>query len=153
MTPSVKCVWPLVMLLVVLSGCRDVCQSSYATHKAAEQDGSVSRGWMPKNLPSSSRDIYEKHSIDSNWCHGSFRFGTNDASSWRKELTAVSSKNLGRMRIAVRREWPHAISRSPSIQDLEKEGFELYVAEPFVFAVDFDSGFAYYWLQKPSKID
>lgn len=38
----------------------------YADRSAAERDGAIRRGWIPKNIPPSSRDISEAHNLDTN---------------------------------------------------------------------------------------
>ena len=38
----------------------------YATYKEAEEKGAVSRGWIPRKLLKSAKNIYEQYDIDTN---------------------------------------------------------------------------------------
>ena len=44
----------------------DMNSNVYADRSAAERDGAIRRGWIPKNIPPSSRDISEAHNLDTN---------------------------------------------------------------------------------------
>ncbi len=44
----------------------DTVESTYPDAEAAIKDGAIERGVIPAFLPPSAKDIYEKHSLDTN---------------------------------------------------------------------------------------
>jgi hypothetical protein len=58
----------LFILSAVLSlgGCGDNIEESYATWAEAKRAGAVERGWLPRFVPTSARDIHDAHDLDTN---------------------------------------------------------------------------------------
>jgi len=134
-----------IWLSLLLSSCSDTYQNKYATYADAQASGAFRQGWVPKDIPASSYDLQEKHNIDVNWCYGSFRFPVADAEAWSAKIEVPTASGAETIPITPRKDWPHAIGRPVHAADLKRTGFELCVALPFSFAVDFQKGYAYYW--------
>ena len=49
-----------------------------------EKSGIMARGWVPIFIPMSAINIYEQHSIDSNWVEMKFEYDPSDTQSTRK---------------------------------------------------------------------
>jgi len=56
----------------------DIAVGRYDTYAQAKQEGALERGWLPKLLPTSAYDIFEKHNIDTNEIEGYFRYKEAD---------------------------------------------------------------------------
>lgn len=71
-----RAAWFLCLMLVVLVGCRsgpEELESRYADLVAADDDGARGRGWIPRFVPASARDIIERHNIETNEIWLTFR--------------------------------------------------------------------------------
>lgn len=52
----------------------DIIVGRYDTYAQAKQEGVLERGWLPKLLPASAYNIFEKHNIDTNEIEGYFHY-------------------------------------------------------------------------------
>jgi hypothetical protein len=74
----------LGLALLVVAGCSDRYESSYATYADAKSRGALGPGkWLPEFLPRSAREIREEHDIDTNELWVAFTF--------EEELSAPAS--------------------------------------------------------------
>jgi len=55
----------LLLVVAVFDGCGEVKESRFATLSAAKEAGLVEKGWVPRWVPESARNIYEIHDLDS----------------------------------------------------------------------------------------
>lgn len=115
----------------------EVDDNYYKTLQAAERDGAVERGWIPPILPASSKEIYERHDIDTNEVWIRFQFNTRGFPGFvsnlkRLNLLEIKSLNLWGLRDSrwwqIRRPkwWPQALSQD-SIMNA-KEDFPFITA-------------------------
>jgi hypothetical protein len=66
----------VVLALLLIAGCTDRYEASFATYADAKSRGALERGgWLPDFLPESATEIREEHDIDSNELWVTFSFG------------------------------------------------------------------------------
>jgi hypothetical protein len=58
-------------------------KSFFKDYQEAKASGSMSRGWIPTFIPNSSVNIYEQHSVDSNWVEMTFDYSVDDINNTR----------------------------------------------------------------------
>ena len=98
----------LVALLLLALGCNHP-SSRYPTLLAAEEQGAISRGWIPDFLPPSSREIVEAHDLDTNEVWGRFEFAAHDLGPFLDRIRALEVDMVGDERIRAPRGaawWP-----------------------------------------------
>lgn len=67
-----------LFLILILFSCSDLMETHYSSYEEIIKDNGFQRGWIPKFLPNSSYDIYEKHDIDNNKVWVSFKFNIEE---------------------------------------------------------------------------
>jgi hypothetical protein len=146
-----------VFLVCFLVACqRDRQESFYSNLAAAHKDGAVTRGWIPSNLPTSSRDIREVHNLSpsTEWC--SFEFSVADAEAFRTSLKNANMATLQLPRVPSPRVswWPAMMTGTLDVKRIHDDGFDLYrgeapetsvTTEVSLFAVDWSNGTAYFY--------
>jgi hypothetical protein len=55
-----------VVSLLLLVACSEVRETTYGSITEAQEDGAFERGWLPPELPSTTRSIREAHDLDTN---------------------------------------------------------------------------------------
>ncbi len=81
-------------------------------------------------MPDSSSDIDEEHNLDSNRGSGTFRFGMEDAETFRARLQPASPADIN----------------SVDGADLLSQGYSFHVFEDFILAVNWQAGVVEFWL-------
>lgn len=115
----------------------EVDDNYYKTLQAAKRDRAIERGRIPPILPESSKEIYERHDIDTNEVWIKFQFNTRDFPGFvrnlkRLNLLEIKSLNLWGLRDSrwwqIRRPkwWPQVLSQSSIINT--REGFPFTIA-------------------------
>jgi hypothetical protein len=66
------------MTILVAAACQETFESRFDNHAALERSSSSRGDWIPKWVPSSARDIYERHNIDTNASLLRFSYGSPD---------------------------------------------------------------------------
>ncbi len=66
------------VLAALTAGCGETQERHFADRERAAATGEISRGWIPDWLPSSARDIRERHHVDSGATLLSFAFDEKD---------------------------------------------------------------------------
>ena len=64
-------------------------RSSYATYEEAVTDNLFQRGWLPSNIPMSSRNIVLNNNLDLNTSVGEFTIDTNTSKDFIEQLKAI----------------------------------------------------------------
>lgn len=54
------------VLSLLMAGCAEQIDETYATYAEAQSAGAVKRGWVPTFVPSSATDIVDSHDLDTN---------------------------------------------------------------------------------------
>jgi hypothetical protein len=143
--------WPLVLILLAVSSCRDVdvVTAAYTTMAEAEQAGAVRDGWVPSTLPKSAHDILEAHDLDRNRRWGIFSFQPSDAEPLRStlqqeelSLTNVECDMPGRVEW-----WPVLLRGQLDPEQVKTAGLKAYRERQgdLIVAVNWSQGRAYYW--------
>ncbi len=115
------------VMLVVLD---DNLSVHYATSAEACADGAFGRGWLPPVLPDSAFDIDERHNLDTNRGHGTFRFAEKDVGTFRARLQPAGTAEI------------------PNIDGAEllSNGYSFYAFEDFTLAINWRTQHAEFWL-------
>ncbi len=153
-----RTVWGLtpaaVALLVGLPGLSacgygDVVTNTYATRAEAEQAGAVDRGWVPRGLPASTKDMREAHSDTSGRAWGLFSFVPEEADTLRALLRPEPIPAQGlRPEIPARIEWwPVLLRGTLDGERVTSAGLDAYRSTDgrVVMIVNWKQGRAYYW--------
>jgi len=64
----------IIFLLGQLSSCSDNFESKFKTYDELLKSGYLENGWIPKSIPTDSKDIRETHNLDINRVFGRFEF-------------------------------------------------------------------------------
>ena len=151
---SAKKLWgltPIIGAVALTVGCAysDAVTNAYATKAEAEQSGAVERGWVPRGLPASARDLREAHSDEGKRVWGLFSFAPEDGDALRVVVQAeeVSASGL-RPDVPARIEWWPVLLRSTlDAEQIKAAGLQAYRARSggLVFVINWKQGRAYYW--------
>lgn len=102
----------------------------YATSADARADTAFGHGWLPRVLPDSAFDIAERHNLDTNRGHGTFRFAAKDVESFRASLRPAGTAEVLRVDGA----------------ELLSNGYSFHVFEDFILAVNWQTQQVEFWL-------
>lgn len=141
-----------LIALLPAAGCRDldVVTASYATLAEAIQAGAVERGWVPRDLPSGTRELREAHDLDSNRRWGLFNFPPAEAEALRALLGEEMPIQGIRCDPPRRIEWwPVLLRGALDPEQLRATGLEAYAGldGELIFAINWNQGRAYYWVR------
>jgi hypothetical protein len=152
----------LVSLIVagLAWGCSDAIDSYYPTLLEAKRAGAVEKGWIPPEIPSSSRDIFERHDLDSNRGWIKFNYNQDQHAVFLQGLAGSPVANLDSIALlSPKVGWWHGALIEGNLRVARREfGFEVYHKKVSVkneygiefvtdwyFAMDPSSGVAYVW--------
>ena len=141
---------------VLLPGCGDGKEYSYATLADAAKAGEISRGWIPDYVPTSSHAIHIVYDPSSprTWC--AFEFSPADSQSLKKNLTSADAlpQRLKRVDSPGASWWPDFLKGDLDVARFHGNGFDAYVAEEpdvrsstdlVLFAIDSAKGRAFFY--------
>ena len=135
--------------LTVTCAYSDAVTNAYATKAEAEQAGAVERGWVPRGLPESARDLREAHSTKGKRVWGLFSFAPDDADALRRRVQSDELPAGGlRPGIPARIEWWPVLLRSTlDAEQVKAAGLQAYRAPSggLIFVINWKQGRAYYW--------
>lgn len=144
-----------LVVAVVLSFCSSCgrYEDSYASIQDAERDGAVSRGWVPKQLPNSGRQLTVWHDLDTNRCFGKLKFSPSSDTGWEASLQAVHSQSLPVVEIQpdYPNWWPDFLSGKLEQPKLQAKGFRVLANSDFFFVISDSLGEVYYWAVDPME--
>jgi hypothetical protein len=155
MPSALRSTGPVAILVLVtgLAACRDVdvVTESYATYQDAIAAGAVERGWVPRGLPTGTREMREAHDLDSSRRWGLFNFPTDQADSF-KALLGNEISLAGHACNPPRRIewWPLLLRDELDHERIASTGLLAYQAREgdLIFAVNWKQGRAYYWTKE-----
>ncbi len=141
---------------VLLPGCGDRKEYSYATLADAAKAGEISRGWIPDYVPTSSHAIHIVYDPSSprTWC--AFEFSPADSQSIKKNLTSADAlpQRLKRVDSLGAPWWPDFLKGDLDVARFHGNGFDAYVGEEsdvqsstdlVLFAIDWTKGRAFFY--------
>jgi hypothetical protein len=67
-----------LMLVVIFMSYFEIQRTFYANYDEAKKSGAFERGWLPKYLPRSAKNIHEVHNLDTNQGWAEFEFDVKD---------------------------------------------------------------------------
>ena len=139
-----------VLATVAFSACENlnVLTETYATLAEAEADNAVSRGWLPRGLPSGTRELRVAYDADSSRRWGLFNFPPSEAEVLRAILGPEISLDGLRCSPPRRIEWwPVLLRDQLDGERIKATGLRAYGAKDgnLILAVNWSQGRAYYW--------
>ena len=78
-----------LVLLILLSSCGKLLESSYSNYNEVVEDDAIRRGWIPFFLPKSASNIREVHDLDTNEVWLVFNLDPKDAEAMAKSCTSI----------------------------------------------------------------
>jgi inner membrane protein len=118
-------------------------ENRYATY--AETKTPEAR-WLSAVLPPSATLIHERHAIEIDLLYGSFRFDPGERPSLESRLRPGLRSNIT---IDHDSSFESSLPRRPSVELLQRSGFEFYSNKDFGFAIDRNKGIAFFWYSPP----
>ncbi|MBN8460227.1 MAG: hypothetical protein J0M04_20560 [Verrucomicrobia bacterium] len=95
----------LAMASALLVGCDDSASLCYSTRAEAEADRPFARGWLPRIIPASSREITMKNDLDLNLSNGTFRFVPSDHDAFVAHLTRTPENDRDGSEAYAYKDW------------------------------------------------
>jgi hypothetical protein len=146
---------PVVLLALAASLCAAACRdldvvtASYATLAEAEAAGAIERGWVPRGLPTGSRELREAHDLDSDRRWGLFDFPAEQSGALRS-LLRPDEMPLAGLRCDIPRRiewWPVLLRGALDAEQVRTAGLRAHRDRTgeLLFLVNWDQGRAYYW--------
>ncbi len=151
----------IFILLFLFLGCGETRDSFYQNLDAAEKDGAIEKGWLPNILPESSKEIYERHSLDTNGVWLRFKFDRKDIKKLidkTKELTPTEIKKIKIISPGHASWWPQKFDIDSFNIKANQSGTKIYKYDEILefsdghkkmiqsfFIIEWDSNIAYYW--------
>lgn len=146
------------VLLLTLSACSEELQVHYPTYADAVKDDAFERGWLPRYLPVSAKDISEAHDLDSNAQRLRFRVPIADARELSRGMLPAALSDLRSPQYAVRLPalsgpWPAEMERTPVLNSRDSTELGLFVVPDHAevsrcLAVEWKTGTVYAWTCK-----
>ena len=139
-----------VALLAACSG-PTVHTATYATVREARASGAIEKGWMPDTLPENAYELRAAYALNGPERWGLFNFRPADEQVLRAILQPDDLPFAGVvMDIPARIEWWPVILRGRLDEErIHATGLRAYHARTssLVFAVNWQQGRAYYWME------
>lgn len=86
----------LIFTACTISGCDESAPLNYSTRAEAEAESLFARGWLPKIIPPSSRQISMRNDLDLNISNGEFSFDPAEHEVFVSQLERLPSQDEGR---------------------------------------------------------
>jgi hypothetical protein len=135
----------IAFVLLLLARCSDTVTKHYSTRTEAEADRLFDRGWLPRIIPTSSKQIRTSNDLDINTSRGEFHYDVNESGVFMANLREYSARK------APFRRW------TDSIREQKKEGYTAFEYSDkqsvWVFFVNPKKGHVRYamWLLKEAS--
>ncbi len=137
----------LYFLVIILSICScskfETSENYYSTYKEAANQGIIQRGWMPDIIPKSTRDIYEKHNIDTNATIAWFQYEQGLNSTLLDKCQQLNVTDIKWPKIKAKW-WPKDLT---NVSKLASPRFIFYQCSEVdgYFAINTNETEAYFW--------
>ena len=129
----------LVIVVGMMSGCKEKFESSYSSVAVAVKDGAFDRGWLPELLKPDVVSIKEWHDISSNEIRG--RFALNQGVMDRLQSTCTRAVDVPRKTWSMPNWFPESIPQG----DAEAHGMRIFRCDNFFIASDVPAQAGYFW--------
>lgn len=90
-------------LMLLCSACSEIMEERYANMAEAERAGAIERGWVPRFVPASARNIRDVHDLDTNAQDLTFTIPREDIPAMTAGLPKVSTEDRENIPELVRR--------------------------------------------------
>lgn len=87
----------ILSVALLLPFCKETPESYYPTLKDAEKDNAIERGWIPNVLPPTTREITERHNIDTCIVWIKFKADVPDLERLSRQLISLTEKDIDRL--------------------------------------------------------
>jgi hypothetical protein len=151
----------LPFFFAFILGCGETKDSFYPNLDAAKKAGAIERGWIPDIIPESSKEIYERHNLDTNRVWVRFKFDRGDIKrliNRVEELTPAEITNIKFVSPGRINWWPKKLDKDSFSTKGPQSGLKIYKYNRVLeysdnrqkrvlscFVIDWDSNIAYYW--------
>src|SRR5262245_57995635 len=136
-------VWLFALLLSACDS-MELPEASYSSRSEVVQDGAVARGWVPAWLPSTAKDLRERHDLDNNISQLTFAFETLGSTDLSQNCTRVDPSAATMPRKILVDWWPADLR---SAKPLSR--FSFYACSDAgstaYLAIDDEQKRAYFW--------
>ncbi len=94
---NVKWMILVLMMVIIISGCKETFTSYYPTYKDAKEKGAIRRGgWIPEIIPDSAVEIYLQYNIDTNVTWISFKANRSALQELLNKIKVISRQEIER---------------------------------------------------------
>jgi hypothetical protein len=144
------------LYFVIISG--EIKENYYMNMDAVRKSGAIDAGWIPAVIPDSSKEIYERHDLDTNAVWLKFAFDKRDVDAMLAEIEELKASEIDTVAFSKPniKWWPKDLGKD-SIRKGEP-GLKIYKYNrilqyadnrqktvPAFFIIDWNSNIAYYW--------
>lgn len=135
-----------VVLLTAACERIEMAESVYPDARAAISAGAIQRGWIPAFLPSSAKEINEKHNLDTNEVWLRFSMDPNERSSIEKSCRQIQPAEIILPRKGGGDWWPEVFTEKRRNAQPQLGRYVLYRCENGGYiAVEEDWRRVFYW--------
>lgn len=148
-----------VFLSLFVLACSETKDNFYKTIDEARRNSAFDKGWIPDILPASSREIHERHDLDTNAVWLRFKFDKTDVKGLIDQLEEIKPAEINTIEITRPNVnwWPKDLNKD-SLMKNEQSALRLYKYKkvftyangsqkviPAFFIIDWNANIAYYW--------
>lgn len=119
----------------------DVSSSKFNSYQDAKT--TIEHGWIPDNMPSTAKEIYEVHNLDTNVGNGTFKLSETEAKKFVSTLNPIKKDEVLKMQSIDKKWW----NKEEIKKYIESDKLILGEKDDFVYAVN-PNGAVYFWLKK-----
>lgn len=115
-----------VVLLSASCERMETTESMYPDARAAINAGAIQRGWIPAFLPSSAKEISEKHNLDTNEVWLRFSMDASERSSIEKSCRQIRLAETVFPRMGAGDWWPEGLTEKKRSAQAQAARYMLY---------------------------
>lgn len=98
--------WPIILILTIFLGLvayvfakhlylsSDISTNFYTDIESVISDGAIKRGWIPKDIPLSAKNIHEQHNLDTNLVFIRFEINQKEWEQITKKLQKLTPSEI-----------------------------------------------------------
>lgn len=136
----------IIFSLFLLYSCFEQFYSGFDNYDEMIKSSSYKGGWIPKNIPSSAKNIHEWHDLDTNLGYGSFNFDTVDFDNFIAKMDSIQTNKIMIDPIFDNRNnWDYDLDKYPDFEEIYELGFEIYKFDRFYIAANSKNGHSFFW--------
>ena len=134
-------------LFVFFVGCTEPFHGVYPDVAALEAGGPGARSWFPRRLPSSARQLEERHIVDVPKAIGRFEFSSSELGDVRRMYPPLDAQSFrgGRLRMEEEADWPPCLVGRVTYSGVLRCGFEPRRAGQLEVALDPLNHRVFFW--------